>query len=92
VPLFLSAALSSLLILSPQCTTRPCKLCLSAVPVPPALQQETNVTCTACAGTLLLEFGMLSEMTGDYRWRDLAEHAARVREGPGSHLRSHDDT
>jgi hypothetical protein len=25
---------------------------------------DTNVTCTACAGTLLLEFGVLSALTG----------------------------
>lgn len=25
---------------------------------------ETRVTCTACAGTLLLEFGILSRLTG----------------------------
>jgi hypothetical protein len=42
------------------------------------LQSDTNVTCTACAGTLLLEFGALSEFTGQAKWRDLAEHAARV--------------
>ncbi len=25
---------------------------------------DTNVTCTACAGTLLLEFGLLSSLSG----------------------------
>ena len=26
---------------------------------------ETRATCTACAGTLLLEFGLLSQLTGE---------------------------
>jgi hypothetical protein len=29
---------------------------------------DTNVTCTACAGTLLLEFGLLSALTGGGCW------------------------
>lgn len=37
---------------------------------------ETRVTCTACAGTLLLEFGLLSRLTGDARYEAAARHAA----------------
>ena len=36
-------------------------------------EQETRVTCTACAGTLLLEFGLLSRLT----WNPVYEEAAR---------------
>jgi hypothetical protein len=32
---------------------------------------DTNVTCTACAGTLLLEFGVLSALTGGPSWARL---------------------
>ena len=40
---------------------------------------ENNVTCTACAGTLLLEFGLLSSLTGDPIYMDLAHRCAKVR-------------
>ena len=36
---------------------------------------ETHVTCTACAGTLLLEFGTLSRLTGDPVYEAAARHA-----------------
>ncbi|KAJ9522770.1 hypothetical protein QJQ45_019828, partial [Haematococcus lacustris] len=38
---------------------------------------EGSVTCTACAGTLLLELGLLTALTGEPQWRRLAEHAAK---------------
>ncbi|MEW5301076.1 MAG: hypothetical protein WDW36_003957 [Sanguina aurantia] len=38
--------------------------------------KETHVTCTACAGTLLLEFGLLSHLTGDGTYMKHAHHAA----------------
>jgi len=40
---------------------------------------ENSVTCTACAGTLLLEFGLLSSLTGDPKYMDIAHRCARVR-------------
>jgi mannosidase alpha-like ER degradation enhancer 1 len=40
--------------------------------VPPT---ETNETCTAGAGTLLLEFGVLSRLTGEDRFEGLARNA-----------------
>ncbi|KAJ9523159.1 hypothetical protein QJQ45_024102 [Haematococcus lacustris] len=39
---------------------------------------EGSVTCTACAGTLLLELGLLTALTGEPQWRRLAEHAAKA--------------
>jgi hypothetical protein len=36
---------------------------------------DTRTTCTACAGTLLLEFGALSRMTGNGTYEALARHA-----------------
>lgn len=46
-------------------------------PVPQGLpDQETRVTCTACAGTLLLEFGLLSRLTRDPVYEDKARAAA----------------
>ncbi|CAL8470523.1 g10065 [Coccomyxa elongata] len=38
---------------------------------------ETRITCTACAGTLLLEFGLLSRLTGNPTYEQKALHAAR---------------
>ncbi|GLI62009.1 hypothetical protein VaNZ11_004584 [Volvox africanus] len=37
-----------------------------------------NSTCTACAGTLLLEFGMLTALTGNPVYLERAEFAARL--------------
>ena len=37
---------------------------------------ETRVTCTACAGTLLLEFGLLSRLTEDPEYEKRARNAA----------------
>ncbi len=37
---------------------------------------ETRVTCTACAGTLLLEFGLLSRLTEDPEYEEKARNAA----------------
>ena len=39
-------------------------------------KQETRITCTACAGTLLLEFGLLSRLTEDSVYEDKARAAA----------------
>lgn len=39
------------------------------------LENETRVTCTACAGTLLLEFGTLSRLTGNGTYAELASRA-----------------
>ena len=36
---------------------------------------DTRVTCTACAGTMLLEFGVLSRMTGNPVYEAKAKHA-----------------
>lgn len=36
---------------------------------------ETVETCTACAGTLLLEFGSLAHLTGNMTYFELAKHA-----------------
>ena len=36
---------------------------------------DTRVTCTACAGTLLLELGMLSRLTGNPTYESKARHA-----------------
>lgn len=36
---------------------------------------DTRVTCTACAGTLLLEFGVLSRLTGNKTYADKSRHA-----------------
>ncbi len=36
---------------------------------------DTRVTCTACAGTLLLEFGLLSRLTGDPKYERQARQA-----------------
>lgn len=38
---------------------------------------ETRITCTACASTLLLEFGLLSRLTGDPVFEMKATIAAR---------------
>ncbi|WIA37908.1 hypothetical protein OEZ86_001285 [Tetradesmus obliquus] len=45
-----------------------------------------NISCTACAGTLLLEFGLLSRLTGRPRYEDAARRAARVLYGQRSGL------
>eukprot|EP00878_Enallax_costatus_P019616 GHUV01020699.1.p1 GENE.GHUV01020699.1~~GHUV01020699.1.p1 ORF type:complete len:1177 (+),score=371.08 GHUV01020699.1:336-3866(+) len=37
-----------------------------------------QVSCTACAGTLLLEFGLLSELTGNESYMAAAHHAAQL--------------
>ncbi|KAK9821875.1 hypothetical protein WJX74_008265 [Apatococcus lobatus] len=39
---------------------------------------DLRVTCTACAGTLLLEFGALSRMTGQPLYESLAKQAVEV--------------
>ena len=39
-------------------------------------EQETRVTCTACAGTLLLEFGLLSRLTQKQVYEEAARNAA----------------
>lgn len=44
----------------------------------PLAGAEGQLTCTACAGTLLLEFGALSALTGDTRFVAAAERAARA--------------
>ena len=41
------------------------------------LPDETSVTSTACAGTLSLEFGLLSHLTGDPVFREHALRSAR---------------
>eukprot|EP00775_Hariotina_reticulata_P009915 gene9915-10071_t len=40
------------------------------------LLSSENISCTACAGTLLLEFGLLSRLTGNSSYLDAANHAA----------------
>uniref|UniRef100_A0A061R9P2 alpha-1,2-Mannosidase n=2 Tax=Tetraselmis sp. GSL018 TaxID=582737 RepID=A0A061R9P2_9CHLO len=36
---------------------------------------DTRITCTACAGTLLLEFGLLSRLSGDPKYEEHARNA-----------------
>ena len=38
---------------------------------------ETRITCTACATTLLLEFGLLSRLSGRPVYEQYARNAAR---------------
>ncbi len=40
------------------------------------LLREEAFACTACAGTLLLELGLLSQLTGRRAYRDAAHRAA----------------
>lgn len=46
---------------------------------------DTRVTCTACAGTLVLEFGVLSRLTGDPIYEEKAKHAVTVIWGESLH-------
>lgn len=39
------------------------------------IRGDTRITCTACAGTMLLEFGVLSRLTGNPIYEDKAKHA-----------------
>lgn len=39
---------------------------------------DTRVTCTACAGTLLLELGFLSRLTGNETYESRARHAVET--------------
>eukprot|EP01125_Pyxidicula_operculata_P021232 TRINITY_DN80_c0_g1_i6.p1 TRINITY_DN80_c0_g1~~TRINITY_DN80_c0_g1_i6.p1 ORF type:complete len:563 (-),score=78.30 TRINITY_DN80_c0_g1_i6:1510-3198(-) len=41
-------------------------------------KDETTLTCTACAGTLVLEFGLLSRLVGDDKYRIAAEGAVNA--------------
>ncbi|KAL0017813.1 hypothetical protein WJX77_012277 [Trebouxia sp. C0004] len=41
------------------------------------LPGETRFTCTACAATLLLEFGTLSRLTGNQTYEQKAKHAMK---------------
>ena len=43
------------------------------------LASDTAPSCTACAGTLLLEFGLLSNLTGNPVYMKHAHHCAKVR-------------
>ncbi|KFM28922.1 putative alpha-mannosidase I MNS5 [Auxenochlorella protothecoides] len=45
---------------------------------------ETRITCTACAGTLLLEFGTLSRMTGEMKYDAAARRALEALHGARS--------
>eukprot|EP00930_Biecheleria_cincta_P082395 TRINITY_DN72130_c0_g1_i1.p1 TRINITY_DN72130_c0_g1~~TRINITY_DN72130_c0_g1_i1.p1 ORF type:complete len:854 (+),score=117.54 TRINITY_DN72130_c0_g1_i1:161-2722(+) len=50
---------------------------------------DTVETCTACAGTLMLEFGTLAQMTGNMTYFELAKHALKgvwARRSPVSGL------
>lgn len=49
------------------CCHRRCCCCVLAVHAQGMVAGE-NISCTACAGTLLLEFGLLSKLTGNNRW------------------------
>ena len=42
------------------------------------LPGELRQTCTACATTLLLEFGTLSRLTGDAKYERVAAHAVGI--------------
>ena len=46
---------------------------------------DTRITCTACAGTLLLEFGVLSRLTGNATYEQKARHAVEVGEDGHGH-------
>ena len=52
---------------------------------------DTRVTCVACAGTLLLEFGVLSRLTGDERYERYARRAVETIWGelPGIEREKH---
>lgn len=39
---------------------------------------DTRITCTACAGTLLLEFGVLSRLTGNATYEAKARRAVET--------------
>lgn len=41
------------------------------------MRGDTRVTCTACAGTLLLEMGLLSRLTGHRIYEEKAKHAVK---------------
>ena len=47
------------------------------VAVQGVINKETRFTCTACAGTLLLEFGTLSRLTGNPIYEQQASHAVK---------------
>lgn len=47
------------------------------------LPEETRFTCTACAGTMLLEFGTLSRLTGNPIYEQKARHAMQTLFGEG---------
>ena len=40
-------------------------------------ENETNQTCAAGAGSLILEFGVLSRLTGDSKYETVAKHALK---------------
>jgi hypothetical protein len=40
--------------------------------------EHNNATCTACAGTLLMEFGLLSALTGNHTYLAKADAAAKA--------------
>lgn len=42
------------------------------------LPKETRFTCTACAGTMLLEFGTLSRLTGNQVYEQKAKQAMEL--------------
>lgn len=42
---------------------------------------DTRITCTACAGTLLLEFGVLSRLTGNVTYESKARQAVETIHG-----------
>lgn len=59
-------------------TLRPACLGVSGPPLQGQVKGDTRITCTACAGTLLLEFGVLSRLTGNLTYEEKARHAVET--------------
>lgn len=51
------------------------------------IPHESRETCTACAGSLLLEFGSLSRMTGEPKYEAAAARAMERLFGAGGRFR-----
>lgn len=58
-------------------STAACVQYLGWVAVQGVLPGETRFTCTACASTLILEFGTLSRLTGDQVYEQKAKDAMK---------------
>ena len=68
IPFYLNSPLSCDATTNPRCESAQC-------PTNPPGNREITETCSAGAGTLLLEFSVLSRLTGDTVFEDLAKRA-----------------